>query len=590
MLSNAQIAKILYEIAAYLEMQDVVFKPRAYEKAAQAVEASEQSIAELYGEGGRKALENIPGVGASIAEKLEELIGTGRLRYYETLKKKVPVDLAGLMAIEGVGPKLIKTLWEKLHIKNAGDLERAARSGKIRSLPRFGERSERKILKGIEFLKQHAGRFSIFEALPIARSIAERLGAERSVSKISLAGSLRRWKETIGDIDILVVSADAPRVMEAFLGLPEVMHVTAKGETKSAVRLESGIDVDLRVVPPQSFGVALNYFTGSKSHNVALRQLAIEQGYKLNEYGLFKIASRARKAALGPPREIFVAGATEEELYAKLGLRYIPPELREGTDEIAAARADSLPTLIAHGQLQGDLQTQSDWTDGEHSIAAMAEAAKRYGLSYIAVTDHTKNLAMTGGADERKILKQIAAIGHLNRTLRGFRVLTGAEVDVLRDGTLDIADAVLAQLDVVGVSVHTHFNLPKSEQTKRIIRAMENRHADILFHPTGRVVGQREAYALDMDAIIRTARRTGTVLEINASPRLDLKDEYIRSAVKAGVKLAINSDAHSRAHFPWLEYGLAQARRGWAKKSDVINTMPLDRLLAFLRKEKVRRF
>ncbi|MEK6562725.1 MAG: DNA polymerase/3'-5' exonuclease PolX [Candidatus Binatota bacterium] len=569
---NTELAQIFREVALYLEMKEEPFKPRAYEKVAYSLKALEEPVGEIYRRGGVKALRAIPGVGQAIAEKIEEVIRTGRLRYYEELKKEVPVDVRGLTAIEGIGPKSVKLLYEKLAIKTAADLEKAARAGKIRGLPHFGEKMEQKILKGIEFLKQGSGRFPLGSALPLIGEIEQRLRELPEVEEVVVAGSTRRWKETIGDADILAISRKPEKVMEFFVSMSEVMHVQGQGKTKSTVKLKNGMDVDLRVVPRESFGAALNYFTGSKDHNVALRKIAQEEGLKLNEYGLFRGNKR-------------IAGKTEEEIYKALGLAFIPPELRENQGEIEAAQKGELPNLVGYRDLRGDLQTQTTWTDGANSIAEMAEEAKRLGLEYIAITDHTKGLAMTGGSDEKKLLKQMAEIDKINRSLKGITILKGAEVNINKDGTLDIKDEVLARLDVVGIAVHSHFNLPKREMTERIVRAMRNPHADILFHPTGRVIQKREPYDVDMDALIKTAKETGTVLEIDAYPdRLDLKDGHIRKAVEAGVKLAVDSDAHSVNHMRFLEFGVAQARRGWAEKKDVINTRPLKEFLKCLKR------
>lgn len=581
-MTNKEIIKILYEIAAYLDMDGVAFKPRAYEKAAQSIEAlDDEYVEDIYTKGGNKALRGIPGVGEAIAEKIEELVKTGKLAYYDRLKKKIPVDVSGLMAVEGVGPKHIKVFWEKLKVKNLDELEKAAEAGKIRKLARFGEKSEANILRAIEIHKNRSTRFPLHAALPVARTIAAHLEKLNAVQRIEIAGSLRRWKETIGDIDILAVSNNPAPVMDAFVHMRDVATVHAHGETKSAITLKNGIDVDLRIVPPDSFGAALNYFTGSKAHNVALRQIAIKHRWKLNEYGLFD--NRGRQ----------IAGKTEEDLYKKLGLSYILPELRENAGELAEAAQGRLPTLLDLGDIRGDLQVQTNWTDGDDSIEAMAEEAKKRGFEYILITDHTKNLAMTGGHDEKALLKQMAYIDNLNDKLKAksyaLKVLKGAEVDILKDGSLDIADDVLEKLDIVGVSVHKYFNLTRAEQTRRIISAVENPHADILFHPTGRIVGRREPYDVDMDAIIKAAKRTGTVLEANASWRLDLKDEYIRKALAVGVKIAVSSDAHAREHFAWLEYGAHYARRAWITKKDVVNTMSLKELLAFFKTPKSQR-
>ncbi len=568
---NTELAQLFREVALYLEMQDEPFKPRAYEKVAYALEALEEPVTEVYKRGGVKGLREIPGVGQAIAEKIEEIIQTGKLRYYEELKREVPVDVRGLTAIEGVGPKSVKVLYEKLGVKEVSDLEQIARAGKIRNLPHFGEKMEQKILKGIEFLKQGSGRFPLGSVLPLITEIETRLRGLAEVSDVVVAGSMRRRKETVGDADILATSQRPEKVMDFFVSMPEVMHVHGKGQTKTMIKLKNGMDVDLRVVTRESFGAALNYFTGSKDHNVALRRIAQEKGLKLNEYGLF----RGSKP---------IAGKTEEEIYKALGLSFIPPEIREDQGEIEAAKKGELPDLVGYQDLRGDLQTQTTWTDGANSIEEMIEEAKRLGLEYIAITDHTKGLAMTGGSDEKKLLKQMAEIDKINQSLKGFTVLKGAEVNINKDGTLDIKDEVLAQLDVVGIAVHSHFNLPRREMTERIVKAMRNSHADILFHPTGRVIQKREPYDVDMDAIIRTAKETGTALEIDAYPdRLDLKDEHIRKAVEAGVKLVIDSDAHSVNHIRFLEFGVAQARRGWAGKKDVINTRPLKEFLRCLK-------
>ncbi len=570
MVTNRDIGKGLREISAYLEMEGVGFKPRAYEKAADAVEAMEEPVSKLFAEGGVKGVATVPGVGKSIAEKISEFIETGKVDYLEEMKSRRPVDLMELTAIEGVGPKTVGVLYDALGVRTLDDLERVAREGKVRSLRGFGEKSEQEILRGLAFLRQHRGRFPLGEVLPLAYFIEQCLRELDGVDKVTVAGSVLRRKETVGDVDVLVVSRNAERVMDFFVEMPEVAHVHGKGSTKSSVRLENGLDVDLRVVPAKSFGAALNYFTGSKAHNVHLRRIAQERGLKLNEYGLFK----GTKA---------VAGKTEEDLYRALDLPFIPPELREDRGEIEAAGEGRLPKLIGYGDLKGDLQTQTDWTDGKHSIADMAREAQANGLEYIAITDHTISLAMMG-MDETKLAKQMEAIEAVDRRSPGIRVLRGAEVNVMPDGSLDIGDSLLSRLDVVGVGVHSYFHQSRSEMTERLCRAMRNPHVDILFHPTGRVVLKRDPYDLDLDEVLRVARETGTVLEIDAIPdRLDLKDEHVRKAIDAGVKLVIDSDAHATAHFGLLHYGIAQARRGWATGKDVLNTLPVERFLASLK-------
>ena len=578
-ISNQDIARVLYEISGYLEMEDAPFKPRAYEKAASAIEALDKDTSQIYKEGGLKALEEIPGVGVSIAEKIEEIIKTGKSKYHSQLKKEIPVNLLELLAVEGLGPKNIKKLYETLKIKNLADLEKAAKAGKIRGLEHFGEKSEENILKSIEFLKISGNRYILGFTMPELRKIADRLGKIKGVKKVDIVGSVRRRKETIGDADILAISENSKTIMDFFVNMPEVIRVYAHGETKSAIKLKNGMDVDLRVVPKESYGAALQYFTGSKDHNIIVREIAIKKGYKLNEYGLFKISGK---------KEIKIAGETEEKIYEKLGLDYIEPEMRENQGEIELAQNHKLLKLIDYGDLKGDLQIQTNWTDGENTVEECAEAAIKNGLEYIAITDHTKRLAMTGGLDEKKLIEQMRVIDKLNQQLttnnQQLKILKGSEVDILKDGTLDIIDEVLEKLDVVGAAIHSHFNLSREEQTKRMIKTMENKNVDIIFHPTGRIINKRPAYEIDMDEIIKAAKRTGTVLEIDAFPnRLDLKEEYVRKCVKAGVKMAIDSDAHAIAHMNYLEWGIAQARRGWATKNDIINCWPLEKMLRMLK-------
>ena len=621
-ISNREIPKIFYEISGYLEMQGVAFKPRAYEKAAEVIQGLEQDIRMIYGKGGIKALEQIPGVGVSIAEKIEELLKTGRLKYYRDLRKKVPVDRCSFAGIEGLGPKSIFKLYKKLGIRDLNALEKAVKAGQIRKLEGFGEKSEQNILKGIEFVRKSGGRFVLGFIMPEIREIESRLEKLKEVQKIVVAGSVRRRKETIGDCDILIISTKPEPVMDYFVAMPEVVRVTAHGETKSAVKLKSGLDVDVRIVPEKSYGAALNYFTGSKDHNVALREMALKRGYKLNEYGLFSAKGGSASGGKGSRQ---IAGKSEQEIYKALGLDYIEPEMRENTGEIELAKNHKLPELINYKELKGDLQTQSSWTDGADSIEELAEAAIAAGLEYIAITDHTKRLAMTGGLDEKRIIEQGKEIDGLNSKLQKtclagrqanpkfsakgrsdseessdsmsgsasggkiqnskFKILKGTECDILKDGSLDLPDKILEKLDIVGVSVHSHFNLSRRDQTERLKRAMENPNVDILFHPTGRIINRREPYDVDIDEIIKVAKRTGTVLEIDAYPdRLDLKDEHVKKCVEAGVKLSIDSDAHSITHLPYLEYGLAQARRGWATRKDIINAWPLEKMLKFLKK------
>ncbi|HEY7699919.1 MAG TPA: DNA polymerase/3'-5' exonuclease PolX, partial [Vicinamibacteria bacterium] len=531
-------------------------------------------LAELYATGGEKAVETVPGVGKSIAEKIVEFLSKGKVPYLEAMRTKHPVDVFALTSIEGVGPKTVAALYDALGVRSLPDLEKAAREGRIRKLKGFGEKTEHQILQGLEFLSRARGRFLLGDVLPLASQIESRLGRVRGVPKVEVAGSIRRRKETIGDADIVAVSGDPERVMEAFVSMPEVAHVYGRGPTKSNVRLENGLDVDLRVVPAESYGAAMCYFTGSKAHNVHLRRIALSKGYKLNEYGLYDVSGG---------KERVIGGRTEEEIYKALGLDYVPPELREDRGEVEAALEGKLPRLVPYGKLKGDLQVQTNWTDGKHSIEEMAEAARSRGLEYIAITDHAIELAMTG-LDAKRLLEQRKEIQKINRHNPGIEILSGVEVNILKDGTLDIEDEVLSKLDVVGAAVHTHLHLSKTEMTARICRALRNPHVDILFHPTGRILMKRDPYEVDIDEVIRVARETGTLLEVDSIfDRLDLKDEHVRAAVEAGVKLVVDSDAHATKHFDSLPLGVATARRGWATAADVVNTRPLPRFLRALK-------
>jgi len=578
-MENKEIAKILSEISVYLEMEGEMFKPRVYEKAALAIELLDKPLKDIYKTQGLKGIENIEGVGLSIAEKIEELLKTGELKYYKQLKKKYPIDLENLLRIEGLGPKLIKKLYEKLKIKNIADLEKAAQEGKIRKIEGFGEKTEQNILKSIEFLKQSGNRFILGFVWPEIENIISQLSHLKEVKKIIAAGSIRRMKETIGDLDILIISNNPMPVMDYFVSMPNVFQIIAHGETKSAIRLKNGLDVDLRVVAEESFGAALNYFTGSKNHEIHLREIAMKKNYKLNEYGLFKIKNN---------KEIKIAGKTEKEIYQALGLDYIEPEMREDWGEIELAQNHQLPKLIGYNDLKGDLQIQTNWSDGSNSIEEYIDAALKNNLEYIAITDHTKSLAMTGGCDEKKLLKQIKEIDKINQKLEkekiNFKVLKSAEVNILKDGSLDIDKKVLAQLDFVAAAVHSHFNMTRKEMTERICKAIRNPLVDIIFHPTGRLILKRPPYDLDVDKIINEAKNNNTCLEIDAFPdRLDLKDEHIKKAIEKGVKLSIDSDSHSINHLNYLKFGIAQARRGWVTKNDIINTKPWPEMLKQLK-------
>jgi DNA polymerase (family 10) len=568
---NFEIAKVFREIAIFLEMDDVRFRPRAYERAGLSIEALEKEVKEIYKEEGINGLINIPNVGKSIAEKIEELIVTEKLDYYDELKRIVPVDLDSFSGIEGLGPKTIKALWQKLRIKDIDDLERAAINQQIRDLPGFGEKSEQNILKGIEFARKSSGRHILGFTLPLIREVVERLLSLPYVRKAIAAGSVRRMKETIGDVDFLVISEDPEKVMTFFVTMPEVITVTGKGVTKSSVKLRNNMDADIRVLPEDSFGSALQYFTGSRDHNIVLRRIAQNRGMKLNEYGLFE-------------EDIKIAGRTEEEIYEYLGLTWIPPELRENNGEIEAAKNLKLPKLIEYEDLRGDLQVHTNWSDGANSIKEMAEEAKKLGLQYIVISDHSKTLAMTGGLDEKRLMKQGEEIDKLNEEMDGIEILKGVELNILKDGRLDIKDSVLKKMDFVAAAVHSHFNLEESENTKRILKALENPNVDMLCHPTTRQIKKRDPIEIDLTKIIESSKDYGKILDVDSYPdRLDLRDEYIRKAVSIGTRLGISSDSHNINHLRFLELGIAQARRGWATAHDVINTREVPKFYKTLR-------
>lgn len=554
------------------EDPNMQFRARAYYRAADTIATLPENVTDIYFRHGVNGLLEIPSVGNAIASKIEEYLKRGKIHHLEELKIKVPVDIDELYGIEGLGPKTIKMFYDKLLIKNLADLEKAAIEGKMRTLPGFTEKKEQDIFKKIEFFKRGKGRLIIGEVYPLIKQIEKRLQHIAGVKNAAAAGSIRRMKETIGDIDYLVAASDPQQVIDFFVKMPEVQEILGRGQAKAFVKLASGIDADLLVVPEESWGSALQYFTGSKEHSVQLRKIAISKGLRLNEWGVFKGDKR-------------VAGATEEEVYKTLGLQWIPPEMRENAGEIELGSQGKVPKLIEYGSLKGDLQVHSENSDGTATIEEMARGAKAFGLDYIAITDHTKSLKLAGGLEELELLEQADRILRLNNRLRGeFRILSSAEVNIMKDGSLDISNTVLDKLDIVGAAIHSHFNLPIETQTERLIKAAKNPSVDILFHPTGRLINKRVGYLVDIEKVIEVAKDTNTVLEIDAHyDRLDLKDEYVRMAVRKGVKLVIDSDAHHPIHYSFLIFGIAQARRGWAIQSDILNTLPADKLLNALK-------
>jgi DNA polymerase (family 10) len=548
------------------------------------------SIEEIYRKEGLEGLQKIPSIGKAIALKIEEYIMTGKIKYYEELKATTPLNIDDFYDLEGIGPKTIKVLYDKLKIKDLSGLEKAASEGRLRNIQGFSQNKEETILKKIQIFKKGRDRHLIGEVYPIVKQIETHLSNVQGVKRVVAAGSFRRMKETVGDIDYVVVSDSPEKVMDYFVEMPEVDEVLGKGPSKTFVHLNNGMDADLLVVPEESFGSSLQYFTGSKEHGVAMRKVALAKGLHLNEWGIFDNDKKR------------VAGFTEEEVYQVLDLDWIPPEMRENTGEIEIAKKrGSLPSLIKYDGLKGDLQVHSNNTDGTMSIEDMSLAAKeKFGLEYVAITDHTKSLKLTNGLDEKQILNQANKIAEINDKIKmnqhsqdqknhqillnNFRILSSAEVNIMKDGSLDIANNVLDKLDIVGAAIHSNFAQPIEVQTERLIKAAQNPSVDIIFHPTGRRINKREGYPVNILKLIDVAKDTGTVLEIDAHyDRLDLKDDYIRMAVENNIKLVIDSDAHHPVHFAFLKFGIGQARRGWAKQSDVLNTLPVDTLLKSLK-------
>jgi len=583
-LNNRQVAALFADIGDLLQiLGDNRFKIIAYQNAARTIEELNQDINTVHAAG---ELRTIPGIGQAIAEKIDELLTTGHIPYYDELTAQVPAGVVSMMRIPDVGPKTAKRLWEELDITSVEALKTAAEAGRIRGLKGFGAKSEEKILKGIELLsRRQDDRTPIGTARPLADGlIADLLAAlpAGTIQKIEIAGSLRRWRETIGDVDILAVSGQPVAVMEAFRGLPQAVDILGAGDRKSSIALPSGMQVDLRVVESQHWGAALAYFTGSQAHNIAVRELAQKQGWSLNEYSL--TADGHTEISDGTERFF----ETEEELYAFLGLDWVAPELRENTGEIQSARQHALPRLIEIADIVGELHSHTIFSDGKGTIEEMAEAARAKGYRYWNVSDHSIGLGVTQGVDAAALAQQRAEIDRLNAGYAAagadFRLLLGTEAEVLADGSLGLPDEVLATLDVVVASIHTGLRQDRETITERCLRAVRNPHVDILGHPTGRLIGRREPADIDLERVLRACAETGTIVEINANPaRLDLSGPYARRAVALGCKLVINCDAHNREDIDLLAYGIHTARRGWVQATDVINTRPLDEMLSLLK-------
>ncbi|HXE74678.1 MAG TPA: DNA polymerase/3'-5' exonuclease PolX [Candidatus Xenobia bacterium] len=573
-MTNREVAKILRETAQLLEVDGAqIGRYRSYERAAQQVEALAEPVEQVASEG---RLREIPGIGERMEEHIKEILKTGKYSKHQKLLKKYPAGLLEMLQVQGLGPKKVAVLWKKFKAKSVEDVRKLAAEQKLRDLAGFGEKTEQNLLKATTAFQQMTGRFLQNQAEETAaRLIAHIENLGKKVENVTAAGSLRRGRETIGDLDLLLTSSHAEEVSRHILAYPEVADKIALGENKVSVKLTNGMQVDVRILEKKSYGAALMYFTGSKAHNIVLRGLARDKGWTLNEYALATI--RGGK---------WVAGKTEEEIYKKLGLAYIEPELREDTGEIDAAREGRLPKLVELSDIRGDLQMHTKESDGKNTIEEMAEAARKLGYAYIAITDHSKSVTVANGMDEKRTLAHAKRIREASKKFEnGFRILAGIEVDILKDGRLDLDDEVLAQLDVVVASVHSFMNLEAAEMTERLLAAIENPHTMILGHPTGRLLLRREPYRYDLEKILAACKKRGVAVECNAFPdRLDLRDVDLRAAKEHGVKVVISTDAHSTGHLPFIKYGVRTARRGWIEKADVLNTLPCDALLKALRK------
>jgi DNA polymerase (family 10) len=576
-MKNAEVARLFELMADLLEVRgDNPFRIRAYRRASQSLESLGEDVEILARE---DRLGTIPGVGKDLAEKIGEYLRTGTMSDVEALQREIPRGVVELMGVPGLGPRTARLLYDKAGVRDLATLEEQARAGRLRGLPGIQAKTEANILKGIAVIKRGQKRMLLGQALPLAEDLRHALERLEDVSQLSLAGSIRRRKETVGDIDILVTSARPERVMGAFTRLPQIGEVLARGSTKTSVRLREGLQVDLRVVEPEAFGAALVYFTGSKQHNIRIREMAVKKHLKISEYGVFDGATDRR-----------VAGRTEEDVYAAIGLAWLPPELREDAGEIEAALAGRLPTLVEQDDIRGDLHAHTDASDGQHSIEALVAAARARGYGYVVVSDHSRSSPVAGGLSVEDLRAHVAKIRSAQKRHPDIRVLAGSECDILPDGTMDYPDSVLAELDVVIGAVHSRVEQPKAEMTRRLSAALANPHVHILAHPTGRLIGEREPYDVDLDEVLRAAQRHGKAVEINSHPqRLDLGGAHARRAADLGVLIAINTDAHQLADLGNIALGVATARRAWIGPAQVVNTWPLDRLLDWARRPRAGR-
>lgn len=561
MMKNREIARLFDRIADALALQgEIVFRINAYRKAARVIRDLTDDIEQLHSE---ERLREIPGIGEGIARKIEEYLTTGRMSKYEEVTRGIEEDMLDLLAIQGLGPRTLKQAHDELGVNSLEELKKTLENGTLARLHGMGKKKVENIQRGIELFEKARGRIPLGVAFPIAQRIMEAMKPRRGLKEISAAGSLRRMTETVGDIDILATGSKGEQIIKAFTQLPFVTDVLASGSTKGSVIIEGETQVDLRVVKTAAYGAALQYFTGSKPHNVKLRTIARGRGLKLSEYGIFKDEKR-------------IAGRSEEDMYRALELPWIPPELREDRGEVEAAQAGRLPRLVGREELLGDLHVHTCYSDGDATIAEMAASAKKVGLKYVAVCDHSKSAQYAGGIDEKALYRQIEEIDRLNKELKGFRVLKGIEVDILKDGSLDFSDDVLEKLDIVVASIHSGF---KQNVTERMIKAMQNEHVSVICHPTGRLISRREGYDVDIDAVMSAAARTGTALEINAYfDRLDLSDVNARRAKEMGVRMAIGTDSHNVETLWYITLGMGVARRGWLEREDLLNCLDAEHL------------
>lgn len=569
-MKNQEIAKIFNEIAGLLEIKnDNPFRIRAYRRAALNVEGLTRNVEDLS----EDELLEVPGVGKELAAKIAEYIKTGNIAAHQELKKEIPQIVLDLESVPGLGPKTAMLLHEKLHIKSIDELAKLAEEHKLAGLRGIKGKTEENILKGIGMLRRGQERSPLGKVLPIAQDLVDQLRLKAPLTRIDIAGSLRRWKDTIKDIDILAMSDNPKEVMRVFVHLPHVKEVIMQGPTKSSVVIKEGLQVDLRVVEKESYGAALAYFTGSKEHNIRLREMAVKRGLTINEYGIFRVKDNTK-----------LGGEKEEDTYKILDLQYVPPEMREDRGEIEAAIEGKLPKLVTVNDIKGDLHVHSKWSDGSHTFEQLAEVAKEHGYSYFALTDHSQGLGVARGLTVERLAEQKREIDTLNKKLKNIRILHGTEVDIRSDGTLDFHDDVLQTLDIVVASIHSGFKQTKEQLTSRIVAAMKNPYVSIIAHPTGRLIGERDAYEVDMDEILKTAKETGTAMEINAYPlRLDLSDIYAKKAKELRIPIVISTDAHVTTQFNFMSYGVSIARRSWLEKEDIANTLDVKQLLKKLK-------